>query len=213
VILSFLLAFTGFIPPRLSFAQDRNEYTIAVLDLEASGISESEARTLSNSMRIQVMRVISSEDFKKSSDVRYTVVERSQMDKIFEQFEIQDTGCTDLSCAVEFGKMLNVERIIIGSIGLVGETYTINISIVDVETAKIINVADYRLKGAIDRLLNEGVPGVVNELLGIKRSRKKFYIIAGAAIAVVTAAAILFRPSSDKDDTSEITINIPVPSD
>ena len=213
VILSFLLASAGFIPSYTSFAQERNEYTIAVLDLEATGISESEARSLSNNMRVQITRVISSDEFKKTSAVMYTAVERSQMDKIFEQFEIQDTGCTDISCAVEFGKMLSVERIIIGSVGLVGETYTININIVDVETAKILNVADYRLRGAIDRLLNEGIPNVINELLGIKKSRKKLYIIAGATIAVVTAAAILFWPSSDKDDTSEILINIPVPSD
>jgi len=39
----------------------------------------------------------------------YTVVERSQMDKIFEQFEIQNTGCVDISCAVGFGKMHSVE--------------------------------------------------------------------------------------------------------
>ena len=213
IVLSFLLAFTGFIPPHTTLAQDRNEYTIAVLDLEATGISESEARSLSNNMRIQITRVINSDEFKKTSAVMYTVVERSQMDKIFEQFEIQDTGCTDLSCAVEFGKMLSVERIIIGSVGLVGETYTINISIVDVETAKILNVADYRLRGAIDRLLDEGIPNVINELFDIKKSRKKLYIIAGAAVAIVTAAAILFWPSSDKDDTAEITINIPVPSD
>ncbi len=48
VILSFLLAFTGFIPSHSSFAQDRNEYTIAVLDLNAQGIAQSEADYLSD---------------------------------------------------------------------------------------------------------------------------------------------------------------------
>ena len=47
-ILSFLLAFTGFIPPHTSLAQDRNEYTIAVLDLNAQGIAQSEADYLSD---------------------------------------------------------------------------------------------------------------------------------------------------------------------
>ncbi len=48
VILSFLLAFTGFIPPRFSYAQEINEYTIAVLDLEAKGISQTKADYLSD---------------------------------------------------------------------------------------------------------------------------------------------------------------------
>ena len=210
--LSFLLAFIDFIPPHLSCAQNREKYNIAVLDFDAQGLSQTEVVTLSNNMRVQVIRAINSEKFKKSADIIYNVVERSQMDKIFEQFEIQNTGCIDVSCAVEFGKMLSVERIIIGSVGLIGETYTINASIVDVETARILNVADYRLKGARDRLLDKGIPNIVNELLGIKKSRKKLYIIAGVMVAVITAAVILLWPQ-DEDDTAVISINIPVPSD
>ncbi|MFC1552289.1 CsgG/HfaB family protein [Candidatus Latescibacterota bacterium] len=213
VILILLLIFTGFIPSNTSFAQDKNEYTIAVLDFEATGISQSEAKSLSNNLSVQITRIVNSEDFTKTSEVMYTVVERSQMDKIFEQFEIQNTGCTDISCAVEFGKMLSVERIIIGSIGLVGETYTININMVDVETSKILNVADYRLRGEIDKLLNEGIPNVVNELLEMKKSRRRLYIIAGTVVVAVTAAAILFWPSSDKDNSAEILIDLPIPSD
>jgi len=211
IILIFLLLFIGFPLPPSSYAQDNDEYTIAVLDLDANGISESEARSLSNSLSLQVSRVISSEKYKDTSNIIYTVVERSQMDKVFDQFEIQNTGCTDLSCAVEFGKMLSVERIIIGSVGLVGETFTLNTSIVDVETAQIINVAGYKLRGQIDELLDVGIPEVVNELLGVKKSRKKFYIIAVAAVAVVTAAAILLQPTPDKDDSATISIDIPVP--
>ena len=49
----------------------------------------------------------------------YTIIERSQMDKIFDEFKVQSTGCTDIACALEFGKILNVETIIIGEVGLV----------------------------------------------------------------------------------------------
>jgi len=116
----------GFIPPNLSHAQETQECTIAVLDLNANGISQPEAKSLSNSLQVLITRTVTSKNFIENSEIRYTVVERSQMDKIFEQFEIQNTGCTDISCAVEFGKMLSVERIIIGSVGLVGQTYTFN---------------------------------------------------------------------------------------
>ena len=211
IILSVLLFLMGVFQPRLSCAQEKNEYTIAVLDLNANGISQTEAKSLSNSLHVQLTRTVPSEEFIKKSGISYTVVERSQMDKIFEQFDIQNTGCTDISCAVEFGKMLSVERIIIGSVGLVGDTYTINTRIVDVESTRTLKVADFSVKGKRDKLLNKGVPKVANDLLGIK-SHKKLYIITGVLIGVIGVAAAVLWPA-DEDDTATISINLPVPSE
>ena len=163
-------------------------------------------------MQGQVTRLVNSAEYKENTKVAYTVVERSQMDKIFEQFEIQNTGCTDVSCAVEFGKMLSVERIVIGSIGLIGKTYSISTRIIDVESSGTISVADYSYAGEIDDLLNTGIPEVVNELMyGIKKkSFKKFYIIAGIVITAGIAAYFLI-PDKKEDDEGTITIKIPVP--
>lgn len=146
ISLSFLIILTGFIPPRLSFAQE-DSYTIAVLDLIANGISDSEARSLSDYLRSQITRTATSQEFTEKSGFVYTVIERAQMDKILEEFDYQSTGCTDEECAVELGKMLNAERIVIGSVGLVGQTYTINARIVDIETATTLSVADYMFTG------------------------------------------------------------------
>lgn len=187
VILCFILPLMGIIPPRFSYAQEIEEYNIAVLNLEAKGISQTEADYLSDYMRGQVTRLVSSEEYINTANITYTVVERSQMNKIFEQFEIQDTGCTDVSCAIEFGKMLNVEKIIIGSIGLVGETYSISARIVDIETAKTSAVADYVFTGPRDNLLITGIPNIVNELMygeKPKKSRKKLYYIIGGIVIV-----------------------------
>ena len=218
VLVSVLLTLMGFGQPLLSFAQEENEYTIAVLDLNANGISQAEARSLSSNLRVQVTRAVISEEFKKKSGISYTVVERSQMDKIFEQFDIQNTGCTDISCAVEFGKMLSVERIIIGSVGLVGETYTINISIVDVESSRTLQVADYRFKGEVDNLLNEGIPDVVSQLLGVKKkSRRTLYIVGGIVLLGGIAAAVLSGGGGDSGGggttTGDIIFTIPDPSE
>ena len=212
-ILSFLLAFIDFIPPRLSCAQEIKEYTIAILDLSPKGISQSEADYLSEYMQGQVTRLVNSAEYKENTKVAYTVVERSQMDKIFEQFEIQNTGCTDVSCAVEFGKMLSVERIVIGSIGLIGKTYSISTRIIDVESSGTISVADYSYAGEIDDLLNTGIPEVVNELMyGIKKkSRLKYYIIAG--IVITAGIAAYFLIPSQEDDEGTISIEVPIPQD
>ena len=212
--LSFLLAFIDFIPPRLSHAQEIEEYNIAVLDLTAKGISEVETDYLSEYMRGQVTRLVTSEEYIKTSNIIYTVVERSQMDKIFEQFEIQNLGCTDVSCAIELGKMLNVEKIIIGSVGLVGKTYSISIRIVDIETAKTTAVADYVFTGQRDNLLTEGIPSVVNELMygkKQKKSRKKLYYILAGVVLTAGIAAVLLIPDEKKDDAGTISIKIPVP--
>ena len=214
--LCLFLALTGFIPPHVSWAQERKTYTLAVLNLEAQGISLSEAAFLSEHLHAHVMRVVSSENFQKETDIHYTVVERSQMNKIFDQFQIQDTGCTDVSCAVEFGKMLSAEKIIIGSVGLVGKTYSITARIVDVESAATIEVADYTYTGPIDDLLTTGVQSVVNELLygEKKKSRKKLYIIAGVtAVAIGAAIAALSSPDKAGEDSGSIYIQLPVPED
>jgi len=137
-----MLTLTGF-PLRLSHAQERKFYTIAVLDLVANGISEAEAKSLSEYMRGQITRAATSEQFGKKAGFVYKVIERSQMDKILDEMQFQRTGCTDEECAVEVGKVLGVERIIIGSVGLVGETYTINSRIIDIETANTLSAADY----------------------------------------------------------------------
>ena len=64
-ILIILLTHVGFIPPHLSYAQENNEYTIAVLDLDAKGISQVEADYLSEYMRGQVTRQVNSDEYKK----------------------------------------------------------------------------------------------------------------------------------------------------
>ena len=200
MFLSFLMITTGILPIRSTGAQEKKEYNIAVLDLDANGISSAEAKSLSNNMRAQIMRVINSREFRKKTPIRYTVVERSQMDKIFDEFNIQNTECTDVSCAVEFGKILNVERIIIGSVGLVGATYTIYVSIVDVETAKILKVADYQFKGASDNLLNRGIPDVVDQLMLDKRrkSHKMLYLIGGTIVTAGVIGLVLSSSSKEK---------------
>ena len=218
IALSVLLVMTGFFQPRLSYAQEKNEYTIAVLDLNANGISQTEAKSLSNSLQVQVTRTVTSEEFRQKSDISYTVVERSQMDKIFEQFDIQNTGCTDISCAIKFGKMLSVERIIIGSVGLVGQTYTFNTSIVDVESSKTLKVADYRFKGEVDNLLNEGIPDIVSQLLGVKKkSRRTLCIVGGVVLLGGVAAAVLSGGGGDGSGsgagTGDIIFTIPDPSE
>ena len=162
VYLSLLLASAEFIPSQVSWAQEKKSYTIAVLNLRGNGISEVEAIALSDMLRSSVARIII--DKSDKTNYSYKILERSQMDKMFEEFELQNIGCTNISCAVEFGKMLNAERIIIGSVNLVGSTYLVITRIVDVESSRIIASVDRKQHGVIDNVIDL-MPIVGHELL------------------------------------------------
>ena len=169
VVLILMLTVIWTIPPQTSFSQERKTYHLAVLNHEANGVSETEALVLSETLRSYISTIIQSRQYLsvKGFD-RYTeILEREQMNNIFDQFELQNVGCVSDSCAVEFGKMLQVDRIVIGSIGKIGNTYTLSSRIVDVESSKSVNVALQRHRGSIDDLVGSVVQNQAIELLKI----------------------------------------------
>ncbi len=123
--------------------------TIAVIEFEAKGISQLEASALTDELEI------------KLSDIGgYIVVERGRAQEILNEQAFQQTGCVSSECAVEVGKILSVQKIVLGSITIVGSTFSVNAKIVDVETGKIIKTANYKYRGQIDDLLVSGMAEV-----------------------------------------------------
>ncbi|MFA5859019.1 MAG: CsgG/HfaB family protein [Elusimicrobiota bacterium] len=74
-----------------------------------------------------------------SQDKRYVLVERGNMQKILAEQQFQSTGCTSSECAVKIGRLLNVKKIVIGSLGKLENVYHIQLSVVDVETGEQVN--------------------------------------------------------------------------
>ena len=73
---------------------------------------------------------------------RFTIVDRKNMDKILKEQAFQRTGCTTTDCAVEVGRILNINNMVIGSLSRLGNTYKINIQLVDVEKGEVITAND-----------------------------------------------------------------------
>ena len=73
---------------------------------------------------------------------RFTIVDRKNMDKILKEQAFQRTGCTTTDCAVEVGRILNINNMVIGSLSKLGNTYKINIQLVDVEKGEVITAND-----------------------------------------------------------------------
>lgn len=192
IYLSIFMIGTSVFSPGTAIAQD-TVYTVAILNMDAKGVSQVEAEVLSERLRAHVSQLVNSEEYKSlEGKDQYQVVEQTQIDKIFEQFEIQNMGCVSDSCAIEFGKMLQVDRILIGQVGRVGNTFSISARIVDVESGKAIAHADAQHKGSIDDLMGRVIMQVGDELfMGKKKSRKMWYIVGGALLVGAGAAAAL----------------------
>jgi TolB-like protein len=133
-----LLIFNGL------WAQEQEKLRIAILDFtNTGGLSKQETVTLGNRLSSMLVKTNA-----------FVVLERGQMDEILNEQGFQQSGCTTTECAVEMGRLLNVEKMISGSIGKLGKTYTIDLSLIDVQTAQIEKSFFRDFKGEIDGLLD-----------------------------------------------------------
>ena len=89
---------------------------IAILNLDAVSISNAESTTLTDRLRSEMV-----------NSGAFTVIERSEMDEILKEQGFQQAGCTSDECAVEIGKLLNINSICAGSVGKIGSLYTVTL--------------------------------------------------------------------------------------
>ncbi len=124
--------------------QGSGKLVIAIIDLEGRGISSLEAATLTDRMRSELV-----------STGAVTIVERGQMAEILNEQGFQQTGCVSSECAVEVGKLLGVSQMATGSIGKIGNSYTIDVRMFAVEDGAIVRSVNRTYSGAIDGLITE----------------------------------------------------------
>ncbi len=129
--------------------------TIAVLDFQGRGISQTEVAALTDRLRNELFRL----------EV-FQVVERGMMETILTEQDFQLTGCTSDECLVEVGQLLGAQMMVGGSISKVGDMYTASARIVNVETSQVIMVADYDLEGKINDMLTIGMRALATRLSG-----------------------------------------------
>ena len=127
--------------------------TLAVLDFDGLGLSESETVTLTNCFRANLAQI-----------GQYTIIERGLMEEILAEQDFQMTGCTTDECAVKIGRLMNAQFILAGSIGKVGSTWTVEMRIINVETGAIEKTAFYDTQGAIDLMLTEGMEAAAQRI-------------------------------------------------
>lgn len=72
----------------------------------------------------------------------YTMVERAQIDKVISEQGFQRSSITDAQ-AVRLGKILNVSKVVLGKVSMLGGQYQVDVRVVDVESGH-----DVALEGA-----------------------------------------------------------------
>jgi len=99
---------------------------VAVYDLEAYGVEESLAQSVSDLLRTELFR-----------GGNFHVMERKQMEKILKEQKFQMSGAIGEEDIVELGKILSVQLMAMGSMNRLGKKFILNIRLVDVEEGKL----------------------------------------------------------------------------
>lgn len=108
-----------FLIPALAMAEKNR---IAVMDLRADGIAKDKALRISELIRTEIV----------NTGV-YTVIERNQMDMVFKEQGIQQTGVINDAYAIKMGELLSAQKILIGTVMQLGDAIIISGRIVDIE--------------------------------------------------------------------------------
>ena len=106
--------------------------SIAIIDFEGIGVSIDESRILTQRLASELI----------SLNV-YQLFERSKVDQLLKEKKFQHSGCVDATCAVTIGKLVGVEHMVIGTVSKIGNTYSVDSRMIDVESGKSVISAEY----------------------------------------------------------------------
>lgn len=186
---------TLLIPVSHTFAQ-QSKKRIAILDMQGEGITDAEANTLTGRLRSKLVNTNA-----------FHVLEREQMDQILTEQGFQQSGCVSDECMVEIGQLIGVQQMVGGTIGKIGQTYTLDLRIIDVSTGQIIKTVSDDYRGDADGLLGilETAAQVIahgGEIEPKSDGISWYYWVGGGVLAAGVAIALLGGSDSGGDGAS-----------
>ncbi|MBN2050429.1 MAG: hypothetical protein JW760_08310 [Spirochaetales bacterium] len=131
----FLFALLVFILTSFSLFSD-DLPLLAVPNIAASNVPEALAGTCRNMVETALLKT-----------GRYTVLSYTDIEEILSAQAFSLSGCTDESCAIEIGKLLAADNIVVGELSLVAENHVLAIRLVNVTSgrtlsAEVVNIED-----------------------------------------------------------------------
>ncbi|MEW6684584.1 MAG: formylglycine-generating enzyme family protein [Candidatus Edwardsbacteria bacterium] len=186
--------------PALAFAQ---RIPLAILDLEAQDVPKGTAAVISELLR---------SEFRKSQ--KFDLVEKNKMDEILKEWAFRQTGCTEAGCATEAGIMLNVKKMIIGSLGKLGTKYILSLRVVDVDR-RSIDYTEEEKQVVSEEDLDKLIPPIVLRIiphirLGIAPSPLPEAETGGLKVYSTPAGAVVFLDGQNFGETPQALSEIVV---
>ena len=126
---------------------------IAIIDFEGINVSGGDAKALTQRLTSEMIKL----------EV-YQVLERSEMKRLLEEQKFQYSGCVDLKCAVELGKMLGAKYMVVGTISHIGKTFSIDSRLISVESGEAYVSGKYETNSSVDKLIKYGMQSVAYQL-------------------------------------------------
>lgn len=167
--------------------------SVAVMPFTASSAFDSGAlEGLSSAMGTQLVKT-----------GKFRVLERAQMDAILREQGLQQSGaCDGGECAIEVGKLLSVDRLVVGHVAKVGNIYTLSARLVNVETGVTERSVTRNGSTKPETVLTRAIPLAAKELAGLPTPTDKeiaekgkyawiWWAAGGTAIAGGAVAAVV----------------------
>lgn len=161
-----LLVATSLLLPFAAHAQDedvepevefffpaRKQVTIGVMEFKGVGLSQDKAEIIAD---------IVAEYISKLGDLR--VVSKADINSMLNlEKQKRLAGCTDKECFAEIAGALGMPWMVTGSISRFGDSYVLNLKLIDIRNSYVAGRVTKRTKGGEDDLLDE-IPDATQEL-------------------------------------------------
>ncbi len=121
-----------------------------------------------------------------------TVIERERLDEVLEELALGGSGIVDTGTALEVGKILNVELLVMGNLTVAGESFRLDTKILEVETAEVIGAvkAATEDEGDLFDLVDATSLALIDKLRGVTLGSGLTYEIPEGAVRFDVAFVI-----------------------
>lgn len=131
--------------------------TVAVLDFEPVGLSKDEIRALS---------IRFANEFMSSSKGQFKMVERQQVNSILKEQGFQQiNNCSSSDCGVKIGEALGAKYIVVGSISKIGNLFSVNAKLINVQSSELIKSISHDQMGDLVSLMTSGMKESAQKLI------------------------------------------------
>lgn len=146
-----------FLLASLLSAGDDGAVRIAIMPLSARSVSGSTVETVTDILAGQL-----------TAQGGARVMERSEMKRILHEQGFQKSGaCDGRKCAVEVGRILGIDQMVVGAFGKLGDSWVLTVRRVSVETGEIVAQSTRQYEGSLSKVPDLLVAPVVADLSGV----------------------------------------------